>query len=142
RAAASRVLPLGLGRQSTARPVGVRRRVGICDLHHWVVEAILDTAVRAERAAPVGARHPVPPLPPIAQIHRAAGGPEHQRAWHQILRRGSRIQRRIWGLLGDGDVTGVGDELGELGVGYRMAFDGEGRDGRAVYRRLFWIELR
>jgi len=107
-----------------------------------VVEPILDTAVRAERVAPAGTGRPAPPLPPIAQVDRAAGGAEHQRTRHQILWRRSRIKRGIRGLLGDGDVAGVGDERGELGVGHRMPLDGVSADGRGVHRRLFRIELR
>ena len=144
-ATAGRVLPLRLGRQPTACPARVGRRVGVGDLHHRMVEPVIEVpapAVRAERVVPVRAGYPVPPLLPIAQIHWTVGRPEHHRTRHQIRRRRVRIQRRIRGLLGDGDVTGVGDEFGELGVGHRMALDGVGADGRGVHRRLFRIELR
>lgn len=47
----------------------------------------------------------------------------------------------IQGLFGDRDVTGVVDELGELGVGHRVALDRESVDGGGVGRRLFGIEV-
>ncbi len=91
---------------------------------------------------PAGPRHPAPPLPPVAQVHRARSGREDQRAGHQVLRCRPRVQRWVEFLFGDGDVAGVGDELGELGIGDGVAFDGDGVDGDGVRRRLFWIELR
>ena len=97
---------------------------GIGDpLDHRVVEPVFEVpavAGRAERAAPVRAGRPVPPLPPIAQIHRTAGRPEHQRTWHQILRRRSRIQRRVRRLLGDGTTFGCG----RLGGGHWLTNPG------------------
>ena len=100
------------------------------------------SAVEAERMPPARAGHPVPPLTPVAQVDRAASGRKHQRAGHQVLRRRPRIERRIELLFGDGDVTGVGDELGELSIGHGMTFDREGADVRGVHWRLLRIELR
>jgi hypothetical protein len=67
---------------------------------------------------------------------------EHQRPRDQILRARARVHGRIRRHLRDGDVTGVGDERGELGVGHRVAFDGDRADRRGVDGRLFRIELR
>jgi hypothetical protein len=107
-----------------------------------VIEPVFNAAVRTKRVAPARARHPGPPLTPVAQIHGALGRPEHQCARHEILRRRARVERGIEWLLGDREIPGVRDEFGELGVGHRVTLHGERLDGRGVRGRLFRIELR
>ena len=136
------VFELGFGGQSPARPGGVGAGVRVGHLHHRVVLLAGDIAARAEGGTPVGARRPVPPLPPIVQIDGAGAAGEDQRAGQQVLGRDAGVQRRVQWPLGDGDVAGVGDESGELRIGHRVAFDGERPDGGGVDRRFLGIEAR
>ena len=132
-AAASRVLPLGLGRQSTARPAGVRRRIGVCDLHHRVVEA--DPRYRCPgRTGGASWRRAPSPTTAASRVDRPGRcvGRNTSAPGTRSCGAAPGIQRRIGRLLGDGDVTGVGDEFGELGVGHRMPLDREARATVAV----------
>src|SRR5690625_3537950 len=100
----------------------------------------VDAAAGSARVTPARPGHPGPPPPPVAQIHRPGGGGEHQRAGHQIRRGGTRVQRRVRGLLGERDVAGVGDERAVLRVGHRVALHREPGDRGDVHRRLLRVE--
>ena len=54
----------------------------------------------------------------MAQIDRTCGAPEHHRAGLQVLRRSARVVVGVEGTLGDGDIAGGRNELGELRVGH------------------------
>ena len=79
-AAASRALPLGLGRQRLAGPGGVGLGVLAGDVHDRVVADRLPWA-------PARAGRPRPPLLHVAEVDRTAGHREDERSRDEILRR-------------------------------------------------------
>ena len=54
-----------------------------------------DRGVRSVRLTPVGVLHPMPPVPDVAAIDRAARLDEHQRAGEELIRQRARIVRGI-----------------------------------------------
>ena len=88
--AASRELPLGLGRQSRPRPPAVRHRVEPRDVHHRMVAPRLHVGVRPLGVAPVGPEHLTPPL----RARRRRACRESRRARSRRTRTTTRSARR------------------------------------------------
>src|SRR5262249_9187478 len=82
-AAARRPLPFGLRRERLAGPGGVGGSVLPGNVDHRVTLPTAQVASRPLGMAPGGARHVGPPAPVVAQVDRAAGHPEDQRARHE-----------------------------------------------------------
>ena len=61
-AAAGRELPLGLGRQALAGPLGIGDRIEPGDVNDGMIVLALDAAARPFGMPPVGAGRPLPPL--------------------------------------------------------------------------------
>ena len=84
-AAARGVLPLGLGRQTLARPLAVRDGVVVGDLRDGEVVLALDRALRSLRVTPAGARRPRPPVVVVIGGLIGRGRREHERTRHEHL---------------------------------------------------------
>ena len=138
-AAAGGVLPLGLGGQVEARPVGEGPGVLVGDVDDRVVGTALDRAAGPVRRAPARARRPGPPLAQVPQVDRAGGRGEHQRAGHQVRRRRAREVGGIHRALRDGDVARAADEPCEALVGHGHRLDREAVDRHPVGRRLLRV---
>ncbi len=138
-AAASRPLPLGLGRQRLAGPGRVRLRVLERDVDDRLVLAPGERAVRPVGAHPACPRRPRPPLVDVPQVDGAGGHREDERAGDEVLGRRARKVRRVERPLGDRDVAGVLDEHGELTVRRLEPVDPEAVDRDAVGGRLLRV---
>ena len=114
-AAARGRLPLGLRRQALAAPRGVGIGIGERDVHHRVIVTARDARARAARRAPARPRAEAPPLRRVLEVDRPGAHREERRS------------RRV-GTLGDRQVTGRGDELGEGTVRDRRAIHVKGGD--------------
>src|SRR5699024_11780675 len=77
------------------------------------------------RVPPIRAGLPAPPQPPIAQVHRPGRGRETQASRLALFGRNGGELRPLERLLGRREVTGIADELRELGVRHRMASEAE-----------------
>ena len=139
-AAARGVLPLGLGGQGGAGPGRVRERVLVGDVHHRVVEPLVDRALRDRRGC-------LQQAPGFQRHHwlrwRRSTGP---RVGVKTIEPGCRfsggrvrVVGRVEVTLGHGDVAGGVHERRELGVGHRGGVDREGGDPHLVGRRLLRI---
>jgi hypothetical protein len=139
--AAGGELPLGLGWQLLARPLGVR--VGVLGGH--VGDRVpVQAARRAARPAgmpPVGARGVPPPPRHVPQVHRPAGGEEHQRAGAQQVRVRAGVLRRVERPLGHGRVPGRGHEPAELRDRDRVIVYPEAVDLDAARRAFLRVEV-
>ncbi len=85
-ASSCRELPLGLGGQARARPLGEGHGIGPRDLHHGECLLPLDARARTARVTPVRTRHPAPPLRHVAQVDRAGRRREDEGAGHEQVR--------------------------------------------------------
>ncbi len=118
RASASRrELPLGLGRQTPARPCGIRLGIRVRHMHDR--QALASAQLRAGPLgmSPRRARHVLPPLQRIPQIDCASGRREHGGARdEEVLRRARKVRGIEW-TLGNRHVAGRLNEGRELRVG-------------------------
>ena len=89
---------------------------------------------------PLRAGAPGPPLRPVRQVDRPWCADEDEPAGDQVLRVRPRELVRFQGSLRDGQVAGVGNELGELGIGDRVTVDAERPDPGGVDRPLVRVE--
>ena len=133
-------LPLGFAGQAGASPGAVGDGIVVVHVDHRMIGQ-RPASCRPQRMPPVGPRCPGPPLGIVAQIDRAVGELEHQRARHQVSGRGARVEARIGCLLGLGDPPGRGDEASELLVGHRVAIHPEPVDRDPADRPLLRVEV-
>jgi hypothetical protein len=134
-----RPFPFGFGRQLPACPAGIRLDVGVGHVHHRMILATVQRTARPLRMSPVGARHELPPLVHIAQIHALCGRHEHDRRSHQHFRQRTRIVGGVGCDLAERDVPGGLDEAPELRIGDWRCIHPEAIHPDRVRGRFFGI---
>ncbi len=105
-----------------------------------VVAVDVNPAARTEGLAPVGSRHPRPPLPPVAEVDRSGCRAEHERPGGEVRGCDALVQLRVKRTLGDADMAGLGDEPRELRAGHGVPLDGERANGLLMDRPLVGVE--
>ena len=134
-------LPLRLGRQGLARPVGVRDRVGVRHMRHRMPIEAVQGAAGSLGMTPLGTRHPRPPGSGVVEAHRPGGRREHQRTGHELGRICLRKVHCIGCYLRHRDVTCRLDEATELRHRHRMLVHPETLDTGGVDRPLLRVEV-
>jgi len=124
---------------------GENRAVGVGVLGGHVGDRVpVEAAHRAARPAwmaPVRARRVPPPLRHVPQVHRPAGGEEHQRSRLQQGRVRAGVLRRVERTFRDGRVPGPGHEPPELRDRDRVIVHPEAVDLDAARRAFLRVEV-
>ena len=144
-----RKLPLGLGRQTFARPLGVGHAVVPRDLYHGMVGPRADIAARALRMAPTRSRHPAPPQTVIIERHgprrwREHQSPGHQQALVRCRRAGRQLLLQLFPArltLRRCKVARGSDETFELDVRHLVRVHPEPLDAHTMGRPLRDVRL-
>src|SRR5262249_2571947 len=110
------------------------------DVGDGMALAAADVAARALGVAPVGARRPAPPVAEVAQVDRAAGLAEDERAGDERVVVGVRVVLPERRPLRPRRVPGRLHAPPELGHRDGMAVDPEAVDGDLADRPLLWVE--
>ena len=132
-------LPFGLRGEALARPGRVCLGVLVGDVHHRMIVEPLYRGAWSVGLSPVRAEPEIPPLRPVGQRNRVGRWAKDQRARLQHVRQGSSIVLGLGCDLGERDVARRLDEMPELTVLHRRAFDPERIDGDAVHGRFLGI---
>src|SRR4051794_8545582 len=78
------MLPLGLGGEAYARPVGVRHCILVRHVHNRMQLPPMQGRARPLRMPPLRPRDPTPPPGPVVKWHRTCSGGEDERAGRKL----------------------------------------------------------
>ncbi len=90
---------------------------------------------------PARAGDVVPPVPVVAEVHRAARPAKDERAGDQQVRIGLRVVRGVERPFGQGHVIGLAHETPEFGDRHGMLVDPEAVDPDLVHGPFLGVEL-
>ena len=141
KAAARRVLPLGLSRQGLVdlrrhTPAHPHRRPGSPGGARACTHRCSDPGPAPARAGDIG-----PPVAKVAKFDRSTGGLEHERAGHEQRGVGVWEVRELRRALGHGDMAGRVHEAAKLRDRDGVLVDPEALDLQTPNRRLLRVEV-
>ena len=132
--------PFGLGWEALAGPGGIGFGILIGDVDDWMIERIVDRAVRPKRMPPVCAKGERPPLREVVEIDGPPRRLEQERAWQSHLRRHAGIVCRVGGNFGKSAVACRRNEAGIIAIGNGCFIDPEWIDAHAPHGGFLGIE--